>query len=281
MENSKKYLRGIILSLKQKLGVEVFDATDYTSQDHYDRFRVIEKERQDYTAVLKSKIIKNPESRYDIEYMTSEELYKLTKVTGSFEGTHYQYYSPILCKEIMSKVFSEIRSHDFSAIRVLDVGCGNGTLLEKLYEFGLHRSNLQGIDISSKAVERVRESNFAGYYGRLQDKSFYGKELIFLSYFIDRDDDQKSTLKTAVNSLISGGVLVLEGLFPCVLSDSNGVSYGIPNVTKGQDGVEDILCVVEFCKTLGVTLQKLMVGQRLVYSLDGSEILPTYILVFN
>lgn len=260
------------------------------------------EERTQVTPLLKEKLSGTPKDRYDWEYSTAAELSEKLGVKTTFNGTHYQFYSPILHVEILKLIIHEVtcstctfftesrgdcfgvsyHAHqNYRLIRTIDVGCGNGALLKELGILGFHSENLTGIDISPKAIERVRESGFYGYCGHLQDKSFSGIELMFLSYFIDRDSDQIGTLQAAAKKLLTGGVLALEGLFPCVLADSNGVSYGTANVTKGNNAAEDISLVITTCQELGLQLQKIVCGNRFVYSLDGFEELPSYILVFK
>jgi SAM-dependent methyltransferase len=152
--------------------------------------------------------------------------------------------------------------------------------------------DLTGIDISTTAIKRLTEKpkyedgpfpKFRGFCGTIKDAGLSegSQDIIFLSYFVDRDSDQRGTFEESVRILRSGGRIVLEGLFPCKLVDSKGVSYGTANVTKGQDAVEDIQLVIAEFKRLGATPVIVGVGQRLVYSIDGSEVLPSYILVFK
>ncbi len=294
MENSKEYLKGIVALLQQNVRVEVSDATNYTDEAKYSQLQKVENERKDITKILKTHIIQDPESRYNLEYSTAKELSILTGQESSFEGTHYWFYSPILEPNILyvilemsetkiapCRILTEKENRILKS-RIIDIGCGNGLLLEKLSLLGVQRHRLVGIDISEQAVKRVCKM-FPSICGRIENQKdwFENFDFVFLSYFVDRDENQKETFKKSVQTLNWKGFLVLEGLFPCVLSDSNGVSYGEANVTKGLDPVEDILCVVEECKRLKVVLKKIIVGQRLVYSLDGSEVLPTYILVFQ
>ena len=45
------------------------------------------------------------------------------------------------------KTFKKIFGNDLSKIKVLDVGCGDGTFTRKLIEWGFKPQNIVGIDI--------------------------------------------------------------------------------------------------------------------------------------
>lgn len=234
----------------------------------------IEEKRRAVTEALRKLQISGPEERYNLEYLTASELAELTGVACKFTGTHYWFNSPVLDENFLRGIVSPDK-------KILDVGAGNGTLLRKLIKLGIAREQLTGVDISGKAVERIRETGARAFHGTVSAVTDSGYGTVFLSYFVDRDSDQRGTFERTTELLTPSGVVVLEGLFPCVLSDSNGVSYGTANVTKGNDALEDIQLVVTDFVRLGITLQKVVVGQRLVYSLDGPEVLPFYILIFK
>lgn len=243
----------------------------------------IAHEREKATIALRKLQISNPKARYDLEYSTAVELATTTGVACEFSGTHYWSYSPNLLEW---SFFKEVTGERPDELRILEVGAGNGDYLCALREFrGCSSHLMTGIDISGMAIIRLREKGFEAVQGtvavlpeRLRN---YNKDLIFLSYFVDRDSDQRSTFEISSSLLRIGGTLVLEGLFPCVLEDSNGVSYGIANVTQGLSAEEDIgLVVAEFIR-LGLKLKKRIDGERYVYSLDGPEVLPSYTLVFK
>ena len=106
-------------------------------------------------------------------------------------------------------------------------------------------------------------------------------DTIFLSYFVDRDSNQRGTFEKSVGLLREGGTLVLEGLFPCVLSDSSGISYGMPNVTRGVSAEEDIELVSSELRRLGMKVPRIVAAERFVYSLDGPEVLSSHTLIFE
>ena len=230
----------------------------------------------------------DPVSRYNIEYSTSDELSLIIKSRIQYQGTHYRFLSPVQNTEFLESLVQDMKNScgKTSLYTVVDVGCGNGALLDKYSNlFKRDKARLYGVDISSKSATYTASTvpGSETYAGAFTDEGCDVGEasLIFLSYFIDRDQNQMRTLLKAYETLQTGGMVVIEGLFPCVLEDSNGVVYGSANITKGETASEDIVLVVRACEEMGFRLQKIVCGNRFVYSLDGFEDLPSYTLVFT
>ena len=266
----------------------VTDATEFTTGDHYEEFGRIAAERRAVTEILRSDklhALQSADVRYNIEYMTANELTELTEMPNPcrFEGTHYWHWTPLLdedlLRDILGKPLPIEKTH--SGPWILELGAGNGTLLKKLKEMGYNGACMVGVDISKVGVDRIKEAGFVGFTDLKPLHLGSNPDVVFLSYFVDRDSDQRGTFERVVGILRPRGTLVLEGLFPCVMTDSNGNTYGNANVTKGNDTIEDIELVVAELGRLDMHLKRVIVGERLVYSLDGAEILPSYTLVFK
>lgn len=312
INGSKKFLRAMVRKLRSALGVEIIDVTGLTTETHHQELRQVAKNRKSTTDFLRKLGFAGPEGRYDIEYLNMWQMnVKFPSVHCSFQGTHYWYWSPLLEKSILESLVPLLRGEDLKIFpRILEAGSGNGQLLKKILELEYdssmpdsemvvhHRTSktcdvrdLAAFEISMQSVRETRCRGIESFGGRLRPIEGVIKEskidLIFLSYFIDRDSDQRETLTTAAvllrkqDGFYRAGRLVLEGLFPCVMTDSNGVNYGTANVTRGNDAIEDIQLVVAELLQHDVSLERVLVGQRLVYSLDGPEVLPSYILVFK
>ncbi len=277
---------------------------DCSEQSYLAELMDVAAERQAVTEALRQLPIHDAFARYEIEYSTARELSSLTRrgVKEFEEGTtHYWYHTPLLCPKILATVFGYRPRNAYKTWKVAEMGFGNGALIYQMLAHLNTKATREDIkcgvarvyafETSQKAFNRLDDwGDWDGGriwkgHGRVQDHAMANRTIkvdtAFLSYFVDRDDDQRATFKASVGILKPKGRLVLEGLFPCVLTDSNGVSYGKANVTRGEDAVKDIQLVVAEFKRLGMTLHQVMVGTRLVYSLDGPEVLPTYILVFE
>lgn len=187
----------------------------------------------------------------------------------------YQFYTP----KPASIVRAIERAKNETGL-IIDVGCGNGQLLNEI-SGSVDTSRLLGIDISDESRSLLRCNGLTGtlpelYPGKISAES---AELIFLSYFVDRDSNQKGTFDAARAILKPGGTLVLEGLFPVNPFDSHGTSYAAQNtLTRGKSAFDDVRLVVNY---LDLRLQQITIGERLVYSLDGFEILPSVFLIFK
>lgn len=236
--------------------------------------KIIEAKRRAVTEALRELQITGPEERYNLEYSTAEELEKITGIKCRFNGTHY-WFNSVVRDEGFLQSFVGLSD------KILDVGAGNGSLFKKLINLGVSPSQLTGVDISQKAVERCREIGVRTIHGTISEVADNGYDIIFLSYFVDRDADQRGTFEKAVKILRLGGIVVLEGLFPCSLVDSNGISYGTANVTRGDNALEDSALVIDEFKQLDMELRSRLVTKRQVYSMDGPEVLPSCFLFFK
>ncbi len=206
-----------------------------------------------------------PSERYNVEYEFRHEL----------EGSLYSFDSHIF------SLLEEILKNCSKRSIIIDAGAGNGQLLKYIRQLGFY--NLIGIDISSKSIDLIEKFGINCFCGRIESSPvmYNSIDILFLSYFIDRDSDQARTFIHSINLLKRNGTLVIEGLFPCVLVDSNGVNYGPANVTRGKDALEDIFLAINFLEREGLKLTKMIRGNRKVFSLDGLEELSSDILIFK
>jgi hypothetical protein len=242
-------------------------------------------------------------TRYDFEYGTwnyprFRAAALQSSVSADLEGSYrdecnYAFSAPILSLTGFLRIVGE-DSLEGEGL-VVDVACGNRQLIDFLQkDLGVDRKLLRGIDISPAAVALLRQDGIEGFTGDLQAATknrspapwlaAESTRLLFLSYFVDRDADQQGTFDASVSALCAGGRIVLEGLFPAKLTDSLGTMYASQQsrmVTVGDSATDDVKRVVEYFQSKGVTLERIAVGERLVYSLDGFELLPSLYLVLQ
>lgn len=242
-------------------------------------------------------------ARYKVEYASWKELEQIAGEVGvdivsditmslGSEKTNYSFWSPMLDPILFAKIVGEpVVSLAQPAKKILNIGAGSGQFEQMLLECGVKSESIRSVDISQTSVVRLQEMGCESYQGRIEQipevlKGEY--DLISLSYFIDRDENQRSTIRTATRLLKPNGKLVLEGLLPAILLDSGGVSYidtteGL--VTKGRSAEEDLVEIawsfLSSSKEQGIQLQieRLCCGFRYVYSRDGLEVLPGYFVV--
>ncbi|GEM_PF-2919085 len=229
------------------------------------------RDKEKYREILWEKVRRSggtPVARYNAEY--SLEL-DIPKELLPF----YKYYTPRPASIV--GIIERARSE---AGLIIDVGCGNGQLLNEIAR-DFDASRLLGIDISPESKALLSCNGLTGtlpelFLDEIQPES---AEVIFLSYFVDRDSNQKGTFDAARSVLKPGGALVLEGLFPVNPYDSHGTLYADRNtLTCGKSAFDDVRLVVKY---LDIQLQEITIGERLVYSLDGFEILPSVFLIFK
>lgn len=58
---------------------------------------------------------------------------------------------------ILAKYFKKIFGNDLSKIKVLDIGCGDGSFIRKLIEWGFKPQNIVGIDILDYRIKQCKE----------------------------------------------------------------------------------------------------------------------------
>lgn len=93
--------------------------------------------------------------------------------------------------------------------RVLDVGCGSGSLLRELLELGA--SEAHGIDFSETAARICRDKGLEVFAGTFPEfDSAAGYDAIFMINYIEHVQDPLEELRKAAALLRPGGVLVGE-----------------------------------------------------------------------
>lgn len=92
---------------------------------------------------------------------------------------------------------------------ILDIGCANGGLLEKLKELGY--SNLTGMDPSNTCVINVLNKGIDAFEGTIFNISTTQKfDCIILSHVLEHVYDLKLAIKNIDNVLNDGGTLYIE-----------------------------------------------------------------------
>ena len=95
---------------------------------------------------------------------------------------------------------------------VLDVGCGDGRLLEAFASRGVARPLLHGLELSDGSVERARARGFDVRRERFEDAGFPEAffQLIVLQQVIEHVGDPAAVLAKIARLLQPGGAVVLE-----------------------------------------------------------------------
>ncbi|MBO9998500.1 MAG: class I SAM-dependent methyltransferase [Cyanobacteria bacterium SID2] len=100
------------------------------------------------------------------------------------------------------------------ALRVLDVGCGNGRYLTMLHRLGLAKHQLFGVEMDEEAIDRLNREGYQGFYGRLEDvarelpDNYF--DVIVMLQVLEHVANPAWTVRCLAKLLRPGGQLVLE-----------------------------------------------------------------------
>ena len=173
--------------------------------------------------------------------------------------------------------------------RIFDVGTGSGELLRFLENQGVPKSSLHGSDISPASVACITKDGFTAHLGRIEtfEDQAQKNDIVFLSYFIDYDTNQRTTFEKAIAMTATGGKIILEGKLPCQPVNLFLKDQKKNFITKGVSAAEDIALICNAFIEIGeeqkrnVTVARVVSGKRYVYSSIGFRKLASYFLVFD
>lgn len=101
--------------------------------------------------------------------------------------------------------------HALPCVDVLDVGCGDGSMLDLYRSLGGRRVRTFGVDFNPKACEAARFAGHRVYCGRFEDLVISGAfQLVNLSYVIEHVADPWRFVRKIHDVLAPGGLMVLE-----------------------------------------------------------------------
>ena len=228
---------------------------------------------------------------YDVEYTDIDKLEflknKISLDISRFKGRcNYSFLSPLFVSDWLMRI-SGYSKTELEKIKICDVGSGSGELEEYLLSLGITSTHLYSIDVSLASIERQKRMGINAYHGTINIlPSIERFDLIFLSYFIDYDSNQSTTFTSAINHANPGAKVILEGLLPARYM---GRSTQSPNntITRGRFAFEDVGLISKAFENLSnqvsriAKLERLVVGERYVYSHKGFCLLPSYFLVYK
>jgi len=293
-----------------QLGIKVFDLNNKILRDLYNKLAGWKEENENKINLLgaiKLLIVKKTSGldpnlaaveRYKVEYATASELEIYFIEAGieiDFQSLHesfkdkinYDYWTATLDSSLL-QIITGVSLTNMLNMKIADIGAGSGNLIKTLINLGIKKENITAVDISPTSSNTTRGLGVESLTGRLQDIQLSGVDLVFLSYFIDRDLNQEETFNESLKALNEEGIIVLEGLLPALPVDPSGISYAeLGLVTKGKSVEEDLELIIdryfELAKNQGIQIvaTKVFSSLRLVYSRDGFELLPSYFLVIK
>jgi SAM-dependent methyltransferase len=96
--------------------------------------------------------------------------------------------------------------------RILDVGCGDGRILDMLRRHGRADWDLWGVEFSDAAAAQARRAGYTVLVGRFEDVELppASFDLMIMNQLIEHVDDPRAMIAKARTALRPGGHLVIE-----------------------------------------------------------------------
>lgn len=96
--------------------------------------------------------------------------------------------------------------------RCLDIGCGDGRILDLLANHGIPKDKIEGTELCESIAERLREKGFRGYTGKIEDLQLDEGAYHFILLFqvIEHVENPGQILQKIFHCLAPGGILVVE-----------------------------------------------------------------------
>jgi 2-polyprenyl-3-methyl-5-hydroxy-6-metoxy-1,4-benzoquinol methylase len=119
------------------------------------------------------------------------------------------YLAKALLDRRAAKVYLDAATADGD---VLDVGCGDGRLLQIFRDRGVPAERLFGVELDEKAVAVARGRGFGVHHGRFEDSAFPAERfrLIVLQQVIEHVPDPRGMIEKIRGLLRPGGAVVIE-----------------------------------------------------------------------
>ena len=113
---------------------------------------------------------------------------------------------------IESRTLRSLTQHQSLGFTVLDVGCGDGRLIDNLRSLASHVGALEGIEISAVAAQAALAKGYPVHIGTLSDyqKPSDSFDLIFLIQVIEHVEDPRADVRRIFDLLRPGGRAIFE-----------------------------------------------------------------------
>lgn len=110
------------------------------------------------------------------------------------------------------RILLELPADRRASARCLDVGSGDGRVLDLLAAAGLPKEQLHGVEIDRSAYERMQAKGYGGWHGRAEALELPAGSFDLITAFqvLEHMEDPAAVLERLGTLLAPGGVLVVE-----------------------------------------------------------------------
>ena len=193
----------------------------------------------------------------------------------------YGFCNALLVPALFQKI-TGISVDELRRQMILDVGAGSGGLEHFFLAHDVPADHVTALDPSKGSLELLFKMGITSERGTLQRGLFEQKSfsLIFLSYFIDYDTNQKETLRGTLEAVRSGGKIILEARFPVTLK----VPKSDETLVSGPFSTIDIPRILSYMESVSdrkILLERIGTGHRYTYASKGLVRYNSTFLVFK
>lgn len=204
---------------------------------------------------------------------------------------NYAYLNLLLCPDGLEQVTASPRFSLSNDAQIVDVGAGSGELLRYLHhERRIGSERLHGCDLSARSCDIIRRDGFTPHLGRLEEVGLCDDafDVVFLSYFVDYDTDQRATFDAAIRAVRRSGRIVFEGCLPSrpaglLRSERSKCTF----VTRGGSEMEDAELICQYVQQRGeqegkpVSDINILSAERYLFNRRGLRKLPSTFITFS
>lgn len=123
-------------------------------------------------------------------------------------------------------------------LKIFEIGCGSGFILEKLFQLGIKKENIFSADINPSAVKKCKELGFNSVFSDLFEK-IKGKYdiIIFNPPYLPEDEKEPMDSRRETTGGKKGGEIINKFLIQAkkYLSKQGRIFLLISSLTKGID----------------------------------------------
>ena len=151
-------------------------------------------------------------------------------VYHNFEKNHFWFKSR---RRYILQILKEVPKN----VKILDIGCSSGILLDELADIGFKKENLYGVDISSEAIDNCKEKGLQNCFVMNAENITLNKkmDIVIASDCLEHLQDDEKALNNWYHLLKPNGMmLIFVPAFMSLWSEHDEVNMHFRRYTKDE-----------------------------------------------